>query len=355
MKDDFVETNRDQTPNVKRKHTKKVQPVQPFCRSFNEVVRNVAMYVEEKDLKLQVEQIPGLVRNWLRQNPTNYRNFFVSKRGGGQREVSAPRPLLKMMQRWLMRWLYEIAPAAEAAHGFVKKKGNWTLACELAAKMKTSRRFSVLTQDFKGAFQSVTEDQVRSLFRDNGMSGFQLQSATRIATHNGILATGAPSSPHIFNMLLREVDAKMSGWARKHGGLYVRYADDVTIILPTWRTAKMREAREILRRLSKSVNLELHPEKTRITRLNLDSPSAEVVGIAVSHKQATRPRRLRRKLRGLVRAGMKRVKTNTEESLEQAEHILQRCAGLASYFSGGDRAMIRANNVYLRKMRFSTA
>ncbi len=299
------------------------------------------------------EQRPkaSLLRQLLRQDDNNYKTLFVPKRGSDEkREVKAPINSLKRLQVMLLRYLYEYTQVADSAHGFVPKKGNWTAAAEVASAMKAKQRFSILTQDLKAAFSSVTETQVREVLKKSGLSGFALHAATRIATYEGILATGSPSSPHILNLLFKRVDEKMERWAKQKGGIYIRYADDITIALPTWRTKESREARELLRRLFAKLGIELHPYKTKITRLGLDSDSAEIIGIATQQQRCTRPKRLRNKLRGEIRAVRKLIAQNKPE---EAESRFQITAGLVAYFTGEFRAIKEAKQKHIRQLRFA--
>jgi hypothetical protein len=259
---------------------------------------------------------------------------------------------LKKMQVMLLRYLYRNTTVATEAHGFVPRRGNWTLAAEVAAEMKKGQRFSILTQDLRKAFSSITETQVRKVLKDTGLTGFALHAATRVSTYEGILATGSPSSPHILNLLFKQIDTKLGKWAKQQGGIYRRYADDCTIALPTWNTKRMKAAREILRRQFAKLGIDLHPDKTKITRLGLDSDSAEIVGIATQQQKCTRPRRLRRKLRGIARAVHKELFRGNEE---QAERVFQRASGLAAYFSGEFKAIREAKNKKRRQLRFTKA
>jgi hypothetical protein len=112
----------------------------------------------------------------------------------------------------------------------------------------------------------------------------------------------------------------------------------------------MKEAREILRRQFGKLGIDLHPKKTRITRLGLDSDSAEIVGIATQQQKCTRPKRLRNKLRGNARAIRKSLDRG---DVERAESLFSIAGGLAAYFFGEFRAIREAKSKRLRGLRFT--
>jgi RNA-directed DNA polymerase len=292
--------------------------------------------------------------NIMKQDASNYYEHFVEKRDSDERrKVYAPFPALKQHQELLLGYLYSNGAIAQEAHGFVPKKGNWTAAAEVAAFMKPNQRYSILTQDLRKAFDSISATQVRKALKESGLRGFQLQAATRIATHQGKLATGSPSSPYILNIIFREIDEKLGNWAKANKVKYVRYADDLSFAIPTWNTKKVRSVRELVRRLFKRIGIELHPLKTKITRLGLDSDSAEIIGLAVQHQKATRPKRLRNKLRGLIRKIRKQRRL--ESDVEEIKPTLNKLLGLVSYFSGEFKAIREAKQKKIQKLRFSNA
>jgi hypothetical protein len=48
----------------------------------------------------------------------------------------------------------------------------------------------------------------------------------------GFMPQGAPTSPALSNLVCRALDARLDGLARRNGGVYTRYADDLTFSFP---------------------------------------------------------------------------------------------------------------------------
>src|SRR5687767_2542332 len=59
---------------------------------------------------------------------THYVRWNVPKRDGSQRLISAPKPDLKAIQRWIMREVTEHLPVHGAAHGFLPGRSILTNA-----------------------------------------------------------------------------------------------------------------------------------------------------------------------------------------------------------------------------------
>ncbi len=252
--------------------------------------------------------------NALRQQ--GWATVCVPKRDGTTRECDAPPWVTKQIGWALLEALY-LHPDQphHAAFGFVPGRGNQDAASAVAhflARMRAPA--TVLTQDIKNAFPTLSEPQVRAILRDSvGLSGFQLHLATRVSCRNGHLAMGAPQSPHILNLAMRQVDEQMQRLAQQLGGAWIRYADDCTLVIASRRRRTIRKARRMLKACLRANGWQPHPRKHHTTRLGIDSQRTEVCGVSVAAPVKTRytkegrtvgkrpstqsPRRLRHKQR----------------------------------------------------------
>jgi hypothetical protein len=279
---------------------------------------------------------------------THYHRWLVPKRDGSPRLISAPKPELKQIQRWIAREITEHLPVHGAAHGFVPGRSISTNAIVHA----TGR--IVVKLDIKGFYPTVTMRRVKGLLRRAGLGE---QVATLIAllvtespreevvTHGRTyyvatgprsLPQGAPTSPSITNALCLRMDCRLSGLARKLGCRYTRYADDLTF---SWHGGDRGDIGALLRAVRmivKSEGFEIHTKKTRVMR---KGARQKVTGLVVNTAPAGIPsvrvpretvRRLRAaiKNRELGRAGQ-------GESLEQLK-------GLAAFVMMTDQARGRA-------------
>jgi hypothetical protein len=229
---------------------------------------------------------------------THYVRWLVPKRDGTPRLISAPKPDLKRVQRWIMREVTEHLPVHASAHGFLKGRSILTNAV-VHARAKVVVKF-----DIKGCYPTVTMRRVKGLLRRAGLG-------EQVATLMALLATespreevdthgrkhyvaigprslpqGAPTSPSIVNALCLRLDCRLSGLARKLGCRYTRYADDLTF---SWHGADQTDIGSLMRAVRAIVRaegFEIHPEKTRVMR---NGARQKVTGLVVNEAPAGIP------------------------------------------------------------------
>jgi hypothetical protein len=239
---------------------------------------------------------------------SHYQFWTIPKRDGSPRLITAPKPMLKAAQRWLLRNVAEKLPVHHAAHGFLSARSIATNAHVHAAADV------VVKVDVKDFFPTVTFKRVKGLFRKGGLP-------ENVATLCALLATeapreivqfrgqtlyvaagpracpqGAPTSPAITNAVCIRLDRRMSGLAKVMGFAYTRYADDLTF---SWRKPKgdphsrapapvgalLRGARTILesegfRMNGKKTAVLRSGAKQRVTGLVVNKPNIDGVSAA---------------------------------------------------------------------------
>lgn len=162
-----------------------------------------------------------------------YSSFEIAKRRGGVRQISAPSPPLKRLQRnlsdLLQNCLEEINRVHRLedrlAHGF--KRGHSII--DNATKHR-KRRY-VLNIDLHNFFGTINFGRVRGFFLND--NNFRLHPAVatvlaQIACHENSLPQGSPCSPVISNLIGHLLDIHLCKLASQTGCTYSRYADDIT-------------------------------------------------------------------------------------------------------------------------------
>jgi RNA-directed DNA polymerase len=167
----------------------------------------------------------GLSVQQLNAVPLLYDQFTIPKRCGGVRRIMAPNRQLKDLQRRILRRLLGRLRAHRAAIGFEKGLSIVTNASHhVGADV-------VVKMDLKDFFTSTKADRVRAYFYSIGWGQDATDILMRLCTDANGLPQGAPTSPRLSNLVNREMDARLDGYARSVGGRYTRYADDMTFSL----------------------------------------------------------------------------------------------------------------------------
>ncbi len=183
-----------------------------------ETREDIAKLLEIDDLRLRYHL-------YIVDRSTQYINFTIPKKNGGERIITAPVTSIKIIQKKLNQVFQSIYSIKPSAHGFVRSKSIRT-----NSRNHTRRKF-VLNIDLKDFFPSINFGRVRGLFnskpynRNNEVSTVLAQ----ICCFNNQLPQGAPTSPVISNMICSRLDAKLQQLAKKHNCTYSRYADDISI------------------------------------------------------------------------------------------------------------------------------
>jgi hypothetical protein len=162
----------------------------------------------------------------LRHFQPKYREFTIPKRSGGSRRILAPDDPTKQLQRKVLRRLLARLRAHPAATGFEHHKSIVTNA------RAHQGQAIVVRMDLVDFFPSTRADRLYRYFRRIGWNRRASKTLLRLCTHQGGLPQGAPSSPRLSNLVNYRLDARLAGMAAWLGGVYTRYADDLTISLP---------------------------------------------------------------------------------------------------------------------------
>lgn len=164
----------------------------------------------------------GLIWSIVNRRHRYYRTFDIPK-GKDVRKITAPRVVLKVIQKWLSVHFQAIYERPPHVFGFVPGVSHIdAAACHLNAKW-------VLGIDIENFFPSTPENMVKeSLLR----IGYPEEGASLIASlacFQSYLAQGAPTSPTLSNIVFAPLDAELSALAQGHKLRFTRYADDIVL------------------------------------------------------------------------------------------------------------------------------
>ena len=231
-------------------------------------------------------------------NEPQYKRFKVKKKKGGKREICAPEPILKKIQKRLNYFLqaYYLCLRPEAVHGFTVNPHYLGQRCNIAenAKMHTGKKH-IANIDLKDFFTSIAAWQVKDIFTSE-IFGYSEQLATALTlltTYEGKLPTGAPSSPVLSNFICLKLDQDLAGFCTLKGLTYSRYADDMT-----FSSDSLISSDEILDIISiiQENGFKINEKKLRLKKAN---QKQTVTGLTVNEKVNVE-RKLLKKTRAML-------------------------------------------------------
>jgi retron-type reverse transcriptase len=249
-----------------------------------------------KETGLSLEYVFGLARSATYR----YKTYFIPKRSGEPREINHPARELKLLQRWLLDRVLSSIRIHPAAFGY--RRGT---NVAMHAGVHVSNNF-LLKVDFRNFFPSIRSGDVETALRRStqemghaSFSGDDIKFIRQIVCRKGRLTIGAPTSPTISNIVMRDFDGHWWDVCTKKGIAYTRYADDLCFscnekgilqgLLTQLRTELTRTA---------SPQLILNDEKTVFTSRKR---KRMVTGIVLtSDKKLSLGRLMKRKIRTLV-------------------------------------------------------
>jgi hypothetical protein len=199
--------------------------------------------------------------------PARYKVYEIPKRSGGTRTIAQPSRELKAIQRYVLEEKLSQFPIHSAAMAYVKGKS-------ILSNANSHRHGSILLKlDFRKFFPSI---KVKDWERVVRAIALQVIERSDIPLYSNILfwgeqkksitprclSIGAPTSPMLSNIIMYDLDTKLSAAAMALGLVYTRYADDITVSGGDISSVKGFE--QIVRKTikgSRSPKLEFNDEK----------------------------------------------------------------------------------------------
>lgn len=229
----------------------------------------------------------------------------VEDETGAREMVHAPNAELKRLQGRILRGLLVKLPVSAYATAYIRKKDPVQNALPHVGK-----RY-LLKLDITDFFGSIRFAKVYGAAFHTGHFPKQVGVLlTGLCCRQGVLPQGAPTSPALSNLVLRNFDNNLGKWCASHDIAYTRYCDDMTFSSDRPLYAVYRKARGMLEQMG----FRLNERKTRfITNANRQSVTGLTVNAKVSVSRDYK-RRLRQEVHYVLKFGL-------------AEHILRSVPG----------------------------
>ncbi len=226
-----------------------------------------------------------------------YRHFKVKKRNGSYRKISEPLPSLKEIQLFILKEILYSQKASRYCKSYIPKK-NIIDYLKFHANEKV-----ILTIDISNFFPSIKFKLVEDYFLKLGYAtdvsdylACLCTYTTKANSHNKYkryLPQGAPTSPYLSNLILKDFDENLALYCKKNEIKYTRYADDMAFSGDDLNKAKILK---FVTRTLKPFNLELNKEKTNLMKKNVP----QIVSGVVLNKKMQIPKNERNKIRNIM-------------------------------------------------------
>ncbi|MHC1944491.1 RNA-directed DNA polymerase [Bradyrhizobium sp. UFLA06-06] len=228
------------------------------------------------------------LRKIVARGEESYTHFRIRKRSGGHRLISIPEPSLMRVQRWIAAHILSKQSVHHCSFAF--SPGASILKC---ASRHTGARW-LIKMDVSAFFGSISEIQVYRVFQEIGYEPLVAFELARLTTHSpigssryrlpswrarnhpspitsywngaiGYLPQGAPTSPMLSNLVMRDADKQIEAIAKSMNVRYTRYSDDLTF--STTGDFSRENGRILIRRVARTlrqIGLKENRSKTTI-------------------------------------------------------------------------------------------
>ena len=214
----------------------------------------------------------------------HYHKTEIPKKNGGTRILSVPSEELRAVQRKIADVILYNEPVS--VHATAYRYGSSTV---FNASPHVNKDI-VLNLDILHFFDSILFSEVKDKVFPAEKYSEQIRTLLSILCYyKDSLPQGAPSSPAITNIIMRDFDDTVGKWCKTRNIAYTRYCDDMTFS----GNFDVKEVIGFIKTQLRKNGFLLNTAKTRVSRNN---KRQSVTGIVVNEKLSI-PAEYKRKLR----------------------------------------------------------
>ncbi len=161
--------------------------------------------------------------NTIKNANQSYKLVTIKKKNGADRTIHSPNSFLKSCQKRILNKILVHIPVSKYATAY---KSGAKLADN--AYPHTNKKY-MLKMDITDFFGSIRFDQVYDTAFNSRYYPKQIGAMlTTLCCLNEVLPQGAPTSPAISNIVMKNFDENIGNWCKKRDISYTRYCDDIT-------------------------------------------------------------------------------------------------------------------------------
>ncbi len=178
----------------------------------------------------------------------------------------------------------------------------------------------VIRMDIRDFFANTSAKRVRKYFQTIGWNREATEILVRLCTYENGLPQGAPTSPRLANLVNYGLDAHLEGLAKRFGGAYTRYADDLTFSFDQDGPTQHHPVISVSKLILASEGYSLHMK--RKLHIRRQHERQLVTGLVVNVRPAL-PRETRRWLRAVEHRASTGGNPTLSEGQREGWHALQ--------------------------------
>jgi Reverse transcriptase (RNA-dependent DNA polymerase). len=252
------------------------------------------------------------------RSPGFYKMYKVKKRNGGERLIFHPSKETKILQYAIIDLFLKFIPISENAYAY--RTGLKSPLKNHA--LQHAHNCYLLHIDFKDFFPSIKpSDLWRAIHQFDSKIDFDIWDKnvfdkSLFLNHNGkvFLSIGAPASPIISNIVMKELDDKILGICKRFDecSVYTRYADDIYISSKNkGMCSKIYEQIFELINTTESPKLTINKDKTKFAS---KKGKRVITGLCVTNKgDIVIPRDKKKEIKSKLYLYTKNQKVETKE------------------------------------------
>ncbi|TCQ83173.1 MULTISPECIES: reverse transcriptase domain-containing protein [Rahnella] len=280
----MADNNLDRKIFFKKNGLSESQSIKLDIYAKNLESKNLPIIYELKHLSKLLGMEYALLSRMSGINRFFYRSFSIKKRNGGRRIINSPYPKISYVQNWIKDKILSQVPISNNAYAYV----NGLSHIEHARQHIGSDVF--LKIDLLDFFGQISDQRVKKIFSELGYTDKLSLQLARLCTCNSSIAQGAPSSPILSNIVLKELDETLFTIANSNSILYTRYADDIYFSGKHVSKGFFSKIKGVINNFGMVIN----EEKSKIYKSH---HKKIVTGIIVNQKEIRAPKHMRRRFR----------------------------------------------------------
>lgn len=212
-----------------------------------------------------------------------YTTKYINKKDGTKRELLIPKPILKNIQKNILNNVLYGLSVSKYACAYIPNK---TIINNVSPHI--NKRI-ILKLDIKDFFPSITFENIYNALPSNILPKEIKVLLVKLMSYYDYLPQGAPTSPYISNLVLKNFDEYIGKYCEEKKISYTRYCDDLTFS----GDFNIKKLKNKVQAYLEELGFNLNDKKTKVIKNN----TRQLVTGVIVNKKANVTKEYKRKIR----------------------------------------------------------